>query len=219
MKVQVAPSLLSADFSRLAEELEAVERQGADLIHFDVMDGHFVPNLTVGPPVLKSLKSHTKLPFDCHLMIERPEEYVESFRKAGADIITVHQEACVHLQRVLHQIRESGAKAGVALNPATPVDHLEYVLGDIDLILIMTVNPGFGGQKFLESVVPKIRKARQMIDDAGLDIMLEVDGGVDGDTASAVIEAGARVLVAGTAVFKQPDYAAAIAALKAPAAP
>ena len=212
--VMVAPSLLSADFSRLAQELEAVERQGADMIHFDVMDGHFVPNLTVGPPVLASLKSHTSLPFDVHLMIEHPEEYVAAFRKAGAAIITVHQEATVHLQRVLALIREQGAKAGVALNPATPLDHIQYVLGDVDLILLMTVNPGFGGQKFIPSVIPKIRDARAMIDASGYDIMLEVDGGIDPETAPRVVAAGARVLVAGTAVYRAPDYGDAIAALR-----
>lgn len=212
--VKIHPSLLSADFSRLGAEIQAVERQGADMIHFDVMDGAFVPNITVGPPVLKSLKAHAQVPFDVHLMIEHPERYVDDFRKAGADIITVHQEACVHLQRVLAQIREAGAKAGVALNPATPVEQVKHVLADLDLLLIMTVNPGFGGQRFIEATLEKVRVARKMIDESGLDIMLEVDGGVDAETAPRVVAAGARVLVAGTAVYKAPDYGEAIRTLR-----
>jgi len=212
--VKVHPSLLSADFSRLGAEVEAVERQGADMIHFDVMDGQFVPNITFGPPVLKALKAHSKTAFDVHLMIEHPERFVDDFRKAGADIITVHQEACVHVQRVLAQIRESGAKAGLALNPATPLETIQYVLPDLDLLLIMTVNPGFGGQKFIEPMVEKVRRARAMIDESGFDILLEVDGGIDPTTAPRVVEAGARALVAGTAVYRAPHYGEAIQALR-----
>jgi ribulose-phosphate 3-epimerase len=214
MTVQIAPSMLSCDFARLGEEMASVEAAGADLHHFDVMDGHFVPNLTFGPCVLSALRERARLPFDVHLMVERPEDYVLPFRKAGAAIITVHQEASVHLQRVLALIREAGAKAGVALNPATPLSSIEHVLDDIDLLLVMTVNPGFGGQRFIPAMYHKIAQARAMLDATGRDIALEVDGGIDATTAPQAIAAGARVLVAGTAVYKQPDYAQAIRALR-----
>lgn len=214
IEVRVAPSLLAADLSRLGDECAAAERDGADLLHYDVMDGHFVPNLSMGWGILASLRRHTTLPLDVHLMIERPERYVADFRKAGADIITVHVEATHHAQRLLSHIRELGAKAGLAFNPGTSLADLEYLLGDVDLILLMTVNPGFGGQSFLPQVLPKIAKARRMIDESGHNVMLEVDGGIDAVTARQCVDAGADVLVAGTAVFRRPDYAEAIAAIR-----
>jgi ribulose-phosphate 3-epimerase len=213
-KVRVAPSILSADLGRLAEEVQEVERGGADWIHVDVMDGRFVPNITLGPAIVKAIRRATSLPVDVHLMIVEPERYVEQFAEAGADVISVHVEASVHLQRTLAEIRRLGKRAGVVLNPHTPEEHLRYVLGDADLVLVMSVNPGFGGQAFLPSVLPKLAGLRRMIDEAGLDVDLEVDGGVSPETARQVVDAGARVLVAGSAVFGQSDRAAAIAAIR-----
>jgi ribulose-phosphate 3-epimerase len=213
----IAPSILSADFARLGEEVAALESAGADWAHVDVMDGRFVPNMTIGPLVVKALKRATKLPLDVHLMIVEPERYVADFAEAGADIITVHAEACDHLHRVLQQIRGLGKKAGVSLNPHTPEDVIRYVLELTDLVLVMSVNPGFGGQEFIPAVLPKIQRLRSMIDASGRPIYLEVDGGVKPGTARQVIAAGADVLVAGSAVFGHKDYGEAIKALRAEA--
>lgn len=199
--ILIAPSVLAADFSRLGEEIEAVASAGADYIHIDVMDGHFVPALTIGPAVVKSVRNRTDLPFDVHLMVSSPDRYVDSFAEAGADILTVHPESGPHLHGTLQSVRAAGLKAGVALNPATPLSMIEPVLEDIDMILVMSVNPGAGGQKFISSQLSKIGQARQLIDSAGLDIALEVDGGINPLTAPEVIAAGARILVAGSAVF------------------
>lgn len=215
--VRIAPSILSADLGRLAEEVRDVERAGADWIHVDVMDGRFVPNITLGPIVVGAVRRATRLPVDVHLMIVEPERYLEAFAKAGADVISVHIEASTHLERTLSEIRRLGKRAGVVLNPHTPEESIRYVLGALDLVLVMSVNPGFGGQKFLPAVLPKIAALRQMIDAAGLDIDLEVDGGVAPQTAREVVQAGARVLVAGNAVFAQADRAAAIGAIRAAA--
>ena len=200
--VRVAPSILSADFARLGEEVRAVSDAGADYIHIDVMDGHFVPNITIGPAVVAALRPHSELPFDVHLMIAPVDAFVPAFADAGADIITVHPEAGVHLHRTVQLIKSLGKKAGVALNPATPVAALEPVLGDVDLVLVMSVNPGYGGQAFIASTIPKIAALRQMIDASGRTIDLQVDGGVNVETASQVIAAGADVLVAGSASFR-----------------
>ncbi len=213
-RVRIAPSILSADLGRLADEIQDVERGGADWIHVDVMDGRFVPNITLGPVVVKAARRATKLPLDVHLMIVEPEKYLEAFAEAGADVISVHVEACTHLQRTLSVIRGLGKRAGVVLNPHTPETHLEYVLQDVDLVLVMSVNPGFGGQSFLPAVLPKIAKLRAMIDRAGLAVDLEVDGGVGPDTARQVVDAGARVLVAGSAVFNEKDRGVAIGAIR-----
>jgi ribulose-phosphate 3-epimerase len=201
--IKLATSILAADFARLGEQIEEAERAGADYIHVDVMDGHFVPNITVGPLVVAAIRPHTRLPLDVHLMIESPERYVGDFANAGADNITVQQEACVHLHRVVEQIKGFNKKAGVALNPATPISTLEEILPYVDLVLIMTVNPGFGGQSFIETMLPKIAALRQMIDARGFAsrIELEVDGGINVETAPRVVAAGARVLVAGNAIF------------------
>ena len=214
--VRIAPSILSADFARLGEEVRAISAAGADWIHVDVMDGHFVPNLTIGPMVVKALRPHSSLPFDVHLMISPADPYLEAFAEAGADILTVHPEAGPHLHRTIQRIKALGCQAGVSLNPASPVSLVEDVLGDIDLILVMSVNPGFGGQSFITSQLNKIERLRRMIDDSGRAIHLEVDGGVDAGNAATVVAAGADVLVAGTASFKggPAHYAANIAALK-----
>jgi ribulose-phosphate 3-epimerase len=200
--VRIAPSILSADFSRLGDEVEAVTKAGADYIHVDVMDGHFVPNLTIGPVVVKALRKHSRLPFDCHLMIAPVDPYIPDFAEAGADIITVHPEAGPHLHRSLELIKHHGKKAGVALNPATPIEAVEQVLGIVDLVLVMSVDPGFGGQSFIASVTDKIRTLRRRIDALDRAVDLEVDGGINPDTARIAVAAGADVLVAGTATFE-----------------
>ncbi|WP_139489811.1 ribulose-phosphate 3-epimerase [Brevibacillus dissolubilis] len=213
--VKIAPSILSADFARLGEEIKDVERGGADWIHIDVMDGHFVPNITIGPLIVEAVRPVTNLTLDVHLMIENPDQYISQFVKAGADIITVHQEATRHLHRTIHHIKEQGVKAGVVLNPHTPLVTIEHILPDVDMVLLMTVNPGFGGQKFIHSVVPKIRDLRNMLDQRGLShVEIEIDGGVNAETARLCEEAGATVLVAGSAVFNQEDRAKAIAAIR-----
>ncbi|KAB2337463.1 ribulose-phosphate 3-epimerase [Cytobacillus depressus] len=212
--VKVAPSILSADFSKLGEEIKDVERGGADYIHVDVMDGHFVPNITIGPLIVEAIRPVTDLPLDVHLMIENPDQYIEAFVKAGADYITVHVEACRHLHRTVHYIKSFGIKAGVVLNPATPVSAIEHIIEDVDMVLLMTVNPGFGGQKFISSVLPKISAVKKMADEKGLNIEIEVDGGVNVETAKLCIEAGANVLVAGSAVYNEKDRGKAIAAIK-----
>jgi ribulose-phosphate 3-epimerase len=214
--VRIAPSILSADFAKLGQEVAAVEAAGADYIHIDVMDGHFVPNITIGPLVVQAIRPWTRLPLDVHLMITGPELFIPQFVEAGADILTVHAEACPHLHRVVQQIKEAGAKAGVAINPATPVSAIEEVLPDLDQVLVMTVNPGFGGQAFIPGTVEKIRQVRSMLDQRGLPAELEVDGGIGAATADTVVRAGARVLVAGSAVYN-PDstVAEAIARIRA----
>jgi ribulose-phosphate 3-epimerase len=197
----IAPSILAADFAKLGEEVRAVDQAGADMIHVDVMDGHFVPNISIGPVVVKAIRAHTKLPFDVHLMISPVDPFIEAFREAGADIITVHPEAGPHVHRTLQAIKATGAKAGLSLNPGTPVDFVDPLIDLVDLVLIMSVNPGFGGQSFIESALPKIEAVRKKIDASGRDIILEVDGGVNAKTAPRVIAAGATALVAGTAVY------------------
>ena len=212
--VLIAPSILSADFGRLADEVRAVEQAGADYIHVDVMDGRFVPNITLGPVLVEAVRRDTRLPLDVHLMIVEPEKYVEAFAAAGANLISVHVETSPHLHRTLHQIRQAGARPAAVLNPATPVELVGDVLDDLDMVLVMSVNPGFGGQRFIPRALDKIRRLRQLLNSRGLKVDIEVDGGIDPDTAPKAIEAGANVLVAGTAVFHAKDYRAAIAALR-----
>ena len=211
---KIAPSILSADFSRLGEEIAAIEAGGADYVHVDVMDGHFVPNITIGPLIVQAARRVTQLPLDVHLMIADPDRYIPDFAEAGADIIVVHAEATHHLHRTVQLIKSLGKRAGVSLNPATPLNVLDYVLEDLDLVLLMTVNPGFGGQSFIDACLPKIQALRGIMDRRGIEAELEVDGGVKTDNIARISHAGADVFVAGSAVFGSPDYAATIAELK-----
>ena len=212
--VKIAPSILSADFSRLGEEVKAVEEAGADWIHVDVMDGRFVPNITVGPLIVESLRKVTKLPLDVHLMIENADQYIEDFANAGADIISVHAEACPHLHRTIDSIKEKGAKAGVVLNPATTLFALDEIIEQVDMVLLMSVNPGFGGQEFIGSVLSKIELLRNTLNESGVELDVEVDGGIKPDNAATIKQAGANVLVAGSAIFGSDDYKKAIEALR-----
>lgn len=207
---KIAPSILSADFTRLGEEIKAVEKGGADYIHIDVMDGHFVPNITIGPMIVKAVKRVTELPLDVHLMISHPDAYIQNFAEAGASIITVHAETVDHLHRTIQLIRDKGVKPSVALNPATPLGVLEYVLDELDMVLLMSVNPGFEAQKFIPGVIPKIKKLREMVSNLGLDLEIEVDGGIDPENIGRVSSAGADVFVAGSAIYYSKDYAKTI---------
>jgi ribulose-phosphate 3-epimerase len=212
--IKIAPSILSANFARLEEEIKDVERGGADYIHVDVMDGHFVPNITIGPLIVDAIRPVTSLPLDVHLMIENPDQYIGAFAKAGADLLSVHVEACHHLHRTIQQIKSEGMKAGVVLNPHTPTPMIENVIEDVDLVLLMTVNPGFGGQSFIHSVLPKIKQVAAMVEERKLPVEIEVDGGVNTETAKLCIEAGANVLVAGSAIYNQKDRSQAIANIR-----
>jgi ribulose-phosphate 3-epimerase len=207
----IAPSILSADFSKLGDEIKSVEAAGADWIHVDVMDGHFVPNITIGPLVVEAVRRVTSLPVDVHLMIENPDRYIEDFAKAGADLISVQVEACVHLNRTIHMIKELDRRAGVVLNPSTPLASLEWIMEDVDFIMIMSVNPGFGGQKFIPNSLDRVRALRKMIRDRGLETLIEIDGGVNEKTIKNISDAGVDVFVAGSAIFKSPDYKKTIA--------
>jgi ribulose-phosphate 3-epimerase len=211
---KIAPSILSADFTRLGDEIRDVERAGADYIHVDVMDGHYVPNITIGPMIVEAVKRSTRLPLDVHLMISNPDQYIDVFRQSGADIITIHAEAVDHLHRSVQSIKEVGARAGVSLNPATPLQPVEYVLGELDMVLLMTVNPGFGGQEFIHEVIPKIKRLREMINERGLNTEIEVDGGINLDTIGIVSAAGANIFVAGSAIFHSKDYSKTIGMMR-----
>lgn len=212
--IKIAPSILSADFSCLGEDISRIEKAGADLVHIDVMDGHFVPNISIGPPVVKALRKVTALPFDVHLMIENPDNYIESFAEAGADILTVHVEACRHIHRTIQKIKQCGVKAGAVLNPATPLSSLEWILDDLDMVLLMSVNPGFGGQSFIGSATDKVRKLKAIIDNNHHNTDIEVDGGIGLSNIYEITEAGANVIVAGSSVFNAPDINQIIAELK-----
>ena len=211
---KISPSILSADFTRLGDEIKAVEQAGADYIHIDVMDGHFVPNITIGPMIVEAVKRVTDLPLDVHLMISDPDNFIDDFAKAGADILTVHAETVNHLHRTVQYIKAKGMNPGVSLNPATPLDILEYILDDLDLVLLMTVNPGFGGQKFIPAVIPKIKQLREMVDKRNLKTEIEVDGGIGPDSISPVSSAGADVFVAGSAIFYSEDYKKTISLMR-----
>ena len=212
--IKLAPSILSADFARLLEDVKKVEKAGCGYLHIDVMDGHFVPNITLGPAIVKSLRKDVNMVFDAHLMIENPDNYIKEFADAGCDIIVVHQEACTHLHRTIQNIKSHGVKAGVALNPATPIETIKYVLEDVDMVLLMSVNPGFGGQSYIPVVTKKIKELRALIDEMGLDIDIEVDGGVKPSNISEVVNAGANVIVAGSAIFNAGDIDEAVKSLR-----
>lgn len=212
--IKLAPSILSADFARLLEDVKKVEKAGCEYLHIDVMDGHFVPNITLGPAIVKSLRKDVNMVFDAHLMIENPDNYIKEFADAGCDIIVVHQEACTHLHRTIQNIKSHGVKAGVALNPATPIETIKYVLEDVDMVLLMSVNPGFGGQSYIPVVTKKIKELRELIDEMGLDIDIEVDGGVKPSNISEVVNAGANVIVAGSAIFNAGDIDEAVKSLR-----
>lgn len=212
--IKLAPSILSADFARLLEDVKKVEKAGCEYLHIDVMDGHFVPNITLGPAIVKSLRKDVNMVFDAHLMIENPDNYIKEFADAGCDIIVVHQEACTHLHRTIQNIKSHGVKAGVALNPATPIETIKYVLEDVDMVLLMSVNPGFGGQSYIPVVTKKIKELRALIDEMGLDIDIEVDGGVKPSNISEVVNAGANVIVAGSAIFNAGDIDEAVKSLR-----
>ena len=212
--IKLAPSILSADFARLLEDVKKVEKAGCEYLHIDVMDGHFVPNITLGPAIVKSLRKDVNMVFDAHLMIENPDNYIKDFADAGCDIIVVHQEACTHLHRTIQNIKSHGVKAGVALNPATPIETIKYVLEDVDMVLLMSVNPGFGGQSYIPVVTKKIKELRALIDEMGLDIDIEVDGGVKPSNISEVVNAGANVIVAGSAIFNAGDIDEAVKSLR-----
>jgi len=211
---KIAPSILSADFTKLGEEIKAIEKAGADYIHIDVMDGHFVPNITVGPMIVKAARKVTNLPLDVHLMIVNPERYIDDFVRAGSDLITVHVETVTHLHRLLGVIRDTGIKAGAALNPATPLSSIEHVLNNLDMVVLMTVNPGFGGQSFISEVLPKIEELKKMIDQKGMEVNIEVDGGINIENIAQVARAGANVFVAGNAIFGSQDYAETIVLMR-----